>query len=183
MAAQTFPAQATGRVSSQTPIEQLFSLSISQLHVRRGEFLWNDQRTPFDFDVNDVSADMKYSFMHDVYEGSLALGKVETRFQNYTPFIWAGAANFQLAKNGVEVSSLRWNSGRSHVVASGQIKDFRHPNIEAAYAGSVDIAEAALIARQSELRAGTVELNGKGSWSPRKIRLRRQGRAEEFRVA
>ena len=163
------PQPRLQRVSSQTPIEQLFSLSIGQLHVRRGEFLWNDQRTPFDFDVNDVSADLKYSFMHDVYDGSLALGKVQTRFQNYTPFTWTGAANFQLGKNGAEVSSLRWNSGRSHLEASGRIKDFRHPNIEAVYTGSVDMAEAALIARQSELRAGTMELNGKGSWSAEKF--------------
>ncbi len=40
------PAPKVKRTSSQTPVEQLFSLSINRLVVRRGELLWNDQRIP-----------------------------------------------------------------------------------------------------------------------------------------
>jgi translocation and assembly module TamB len=159
------PEPKVQRTSNQTPVEQLFALSIHRLEVRKGEFLWNDQRALFDFDVTDVSADMTYSFLRGRYESSLLLGRVETRFQDYAPFAWMAAAHFNLGKNDVEVSSLKWNSEHSHLEASGRIKDFRHPAIEANYTGTVDLAEAANITRQREVRAGFLELSGKGTWS------------------
>ena len=159
------PEPKVPRTSTQTPVEQLFSMSIRQLEVRHGEFLWNDQRTPFDFNVTDVSAGMSYSFLRGRYESSLLLGRVETRYQNYAPFAWMAAAHFNLGKNDVEVSSLKWNSGRSHLEASGHIRDFRQPSIEATFTGAVDLAEAAAITRQHELRAGFLDLSGKGTWS------------------
>jgi translocation and assembly module TamB len=163
------PAPEMQRASTQNPIEQLFALSIGTLAVRHGEFLWNDQRTPFDFDVNDVSADMSYSFLRSRYESSLLLGRVETRFQDHAPFAWMAAAHFNLGKNDIEVSSLKWNSGRSHLEASGRIRDFRQPAVEANYTGTLDLAEAAAITRQSELRAGLLDLSGKGTWSAGKF--------------
>jgi len=157
------------RTSTETPVEQLFALSIGNLEVRRGEFLWNDQRTPFDFDVHDISADMSYSFLRRRYESSLLLGRVETNFQNYSPFAWMAAVHFNLGQNDVEIPSLRWSSERSHVEANGHIRDFTHPTIEANYTGAVDLLEAATILRQRQLRAGVLEVNGKGTWSAAKF--------------
>jgi len=119
------PEPKVQRTSTESPVEQLFALSIGKLEVRRGEFLWNDQRTPFDFDVHEISADMSYSFLRGRYESSLLLGRVETKFQDYTPFAWMAAVHFNLGKNDVEVPSLKWNSGRSHLEANGHIRDFR----------------------------------------------------------
>src|ERR1700724_9018 len=47
------PAPRLKGTSTSTSIEQLFSMSIGQLEVRRGEWLWNDQRTAFEFIAND----------------------------------------------------------------------------------------------------------------------------------
>ena len=163
------PEPKVQRTSTESPVEQLFALSIGKLEVRRGEFLWNDQRTPFDFDVHEISADMSYSFLRGRYESSLLLGRVETKFQDYTPFAWMAAVHFNLGKNDVEVPSLKWNSGRSHLEANGHIRDFRQPTIEATYNGTVDLLEAAAILRQRSLRAGVLELNGKGTWSAAKF--------------
>jgi translocation and assembly module TamB len=163
------PEPKLRRSSTEPPVEQLFALSIGKLEIRHGEFLWNDQRTPFDFDVHDISADMSYSFLRGRYESSLLLGRVETTFQNYAPFAWMAAAHFSLGKNDVEVPSLKWNSGRSHVEASGRVRDFHQPLIEANYSGTVDLSEAATILRQRELHAGVLELNGKGTWSAAKF--------------
>lgn len=163
------PQPKLERSSTQSPVEQLFALSIHRLEIRKGEFLWNDQRTPFDFDLTNASADMTYSFLRGRYESSLLLGRVETKFQNYAPFAWMAAAHFNLGKNDVEVSSLKWNSEYSHLEASGRIKDFRHPVIELHYNGTIDLAEASAITRQQEMRAGFLELNGKGTWSAEKF--------------
>ncbi|HWX93146.1 MAG TPA: translocation/assembly module TamB domain-containing protein [Terriglobales bacterium] len=155
--------------SPQSPVEQLFSLSIRQLEVHRGEFLWNDHQVPFDFNAADVSADMTYSFFRGRYESNLLLGKVDTHFQNYQPFSWMASAHFSLGKNDVEVSSLKWNSGRSRLEASGRVTGFQKPKIEATYTGTVDLAEVAAISKQREIHAGLLDLNGKGTWSAEKI--------------
>jgi translocation and assembly module TamB len=159
------PTPKLQRTSTQSPVEKLFSLSINRLIVRRGELLWNDQRIPFDISVADLSTQMVYSFLRDRYECNLALGKVETRFQDFRPFAWTVAAHFSLAKNDVEVTSLLWNSGHSHVEANGKLSDFRKPTISANYTVNVDLTEAGLIARRVEVKGGTLELSGKGGWS------------------
>ncbi len=163
------PEPKVQRVSTQAPIEQLFALAIGWLEVRRGELLWNEQRTPFDFDVTNVSADMSYSFLHGRYESSLLLGHVETIYQDFTPFAWMAAVHFNLGKNDVEVSSLKWDTGRSHLDARGRIRDFRQPVIEADYTGTVDLAELGAITRRRQLRAGYLDLSGKGNWSAAKF--------------
>ena len=159
------PKPKLRRASTETPVEQLFSFSINELQVRRGEFLWNDQKVPFDFKAGDVSADMAYLFLRGRYDGNLLLGRVETRFQDFRPFTWMTAAHFTLGKNDVEVMSLRWSSSRSQVNASGHVNDFRQPKIDATYAGSLDLADAADISHQKQLKRGVLEISGKGSWT------------------
>jgi translocation and assembly module TamB len=159
------PAPKVQRTSTSSPVEQLFSLSISRLVVHRGELLWNDQRIPFDLNVSDLSAQLVYSLLRDRFESNLLIGKVDTKYRDLRSFTWTAAAHFSLGKNDVEVTSLLWNCGRSHVEGNGKLVDFRQPRIEANYTGNIDLVEAAAIAGQPELRAGTLELNGKGSWS------------------
>jgi len=76
------------KLSTKTSIAQLFSLSIGQLEVRQGEFIWNDQKTPLDFVAHDVTADVTYSLLHRRYNGNVLLGKIDSRFQNYRPVTW-----------------------------------------------------------------------------------------------
>jgi len=163
------PVPKVQRASTKTPVEELFALSIRNLQVRGGNFLWNDQATPFDFDVNNVSTDMTYSFLRGRYESTLNLGRVSSRYRDFQPFSWTAAARFNLSKNEVEVSALKVDTGRSHIDASGRVRDFANPVISADYKGAVDLAELAFITRQKELRAGFVDINGKGTWTAEKF--------------
>ena len=65
------------------------------------------------------------------------------------------------------MKSLKWNSGRSSLQASGRISDFRNPRLDASYEAHFDLAEAAAIARRYELREGVAEFKGSGHWSLR----------------
>ncbi len=108
---------------------------------------------------------MVYSFLRGRYESNLLLGKVDTKFQDFRLFSWTAAVHFSLGKNDVEVTSLLWNSGHSHVEANGRLANFRQPRVDANYTGTIDLLEGAAILRQPEVRAGTLELSGKGTWS------------------
>ena len=154
-----------GHLSSQASIEQLFSLSISNLEIRGGRLLWDEQTIPLDFDARNLALSMDYSFLHARYSGRLLIGMVDTKLLDCRPFAWMASADFSIEHDSAAISSLRWNSGHSNLTADGQIRDLRHPHFQAAYDAHLDLAEAAAVARRSQLRAGVAELKGDGNWS------------------
>src|SRR5947207_12887707 len=154
------------RASGKTPLEELFALSIDNFELRKGEFAWDERRIPLDFTAHDVSADMTYSLLEKKYDGKLLLGKADTNFDGYRPIAWTAEAHFSLAQTSLELKSISATSGRSRLQASGRIDDFSNPKIIANYQASIDLAEAAAVARRPEVRRGILQLEGKGSWSP-----------------
>jgi translocation and assembly module TamB len=151
--------------SASSAVASLFSLSINRLDVRRGEFRWDNQQIPLDFIANDVSADMTYSLLQRRYEGTLRLGKVDTRFKAYRPLAWTAEAKFSLGQNNVEVSFLKATSGRSSLTGSGRVQNFREPKIETSYDAVIDLGEFAAIIRRPEVRSGVLHATGQGYWS------------------
>jgi translocation and assembly module TamB len=153
------------RAAGRTPIEELLALSIESLELRKGEFVWDEHRIPLDFVAHDVSADMTYSLLQKKYDGKLLLGKADANFDGYRPVAWTAEAHFSLAQTSLEVKSLTATSGRSRLQASGRIDDFHNPKIIANYQASIDLAEAAALARRPEVRRGILQLEGEGAWS------------------
>ena len=154
-----------GQFSAKAAIDQLLSLSINRLEVRRGRIIWNDSTIPLDFTARDTSLQMDYSYLHSHYNGRLAVGMVETKLLASRPFAWMGSAEFVLSPDSLVVTSLKWNSGHSSLSASGQIIGFRRPHLHALYDGQLDLNEVASISRIPKVRAGILELKGDGSWS------------------
>jgi translocation and assembly module TamB len=153
------------RNAESAPVEQLFARSIDHLSVRNGELVWGDKEIPLDFDVQDTNLQMNYSFLRGRYESRLAIGKVDTVFDGFRPFAWMTTVEFSLGTTFADIKSLQWNSGRSHLEASGRISDFRNPHLIASYSARVDLSEAAAIARRHDLREGLAEFKGSGNWS------------------
>jgi translocation and assembly module TamB len=151
--------------SGKTPIEKLFGLSIDQLDVRHGELLWDDQAIPVDFTVHDAAVHMEYSYLQRRYQGSVLLGKADTRFEDFRPFAWMASAEFSLGTTYADIKLLKLNSGRSRLETSGRVSDFRRPNLQGTYDAYLDLGEAASISRRRDLREGIVEFKGKGTWS------------------
>jgi translocation and assembly module TamB len=160
-----FPPRSAAPVSNKTLVDRLFALSIDHLELNRGRILWDDQTIPFDFATRDTALQMDYSLLRRRYDGRLRLGTVDTKLKDCRPFAWMTDLQFTLGTNSATVSSLQWNSGRSHLSASGEITDFNHPHLQGSYLAQLDLTEAASIARRRDLRAGTLELKGHGDWS------------------
>ena len=159
------PEPKVPRTTSSAPLETAFSLNINQLSVRHGEFLWNDQKVPFDINAHNFSADMTYSFLRQRFDSHVVLGKVETTLPEVQPFAWTAATHFTLGRRSLTVDSLTWDSERSHVDFRGTVRDFRNPTVQGTYTAKVNLAEAAAILRVPEVRQGSVELDGVGTWS------------------
>jgi translocation and assembly module TamB len=159
------PSPRIRDAATKTPVEQLFAVSIGRLQITGGELIWNNSRVPLALNANQVSAELSYGFLRKRYEGSLNVGKLETRFRDFQPFDSGIAGQFSLAQNLVEVKSLRWISGRSHLEASGRVDDFRDPKFTGTYNGRIDLAEFGPLMGVKELRAGMLEIGGSGSYS------------------
>lgn len=161
-----FPARKTATpFDPGATVEQLFSLSINRLELRHGHLFWDDQTIPLDFAARDTALQMDYSFLSSRYDGRLLLGFVDTKLLDYSPFAWTGSAEFTLNSNSAIVTSLKWNSGHSHLSGNGQITDFRRPHFQGSYDAQLDLTEAASIARRRDLHSGILELKGHGDWS------------------
>src|SRR4051812_22137991 len=151
--------------SGPSPVEELFALSIDHLSVRNGELLWADQKIPLNFDVHNTDVEMDYSFLRGRYESHVSVGKVDTTIQDMRPFSWMTTIDFSLAPTFADVRSLKWNSGRSSIEASGRISDFRDPHLDGSYDMNIHLGELAAIVRHKDLREGTAEFKGNGHWS------------------
>src|SRR5262249_15667723 len=145
--------------------EHLLSVSIARLGVQRGEILYQDQLLPLDFSSNDISANVYYSFLRRRYSGNLAVGKAETIFNGYRPVAWSGRAGFAADRNGIELKSVEANSGATKLQLDGWITNWRAPLVKGNYDLRIDLAQAASVARQRQLKGGTLAVNGVGSWS------------------
>lgn len=154
-----------GATEAREYVDQLFSVNINRLDLRRGELRLNDRKIPLDCSVNDVSADLTYSIFHLRYEGNLLLGKIVTTVQNYRPVAWMMEAHFQITPQAVTIRSLSAHSARSRVEASGRIDNFPDPRVEAKYNVDLNVAEAGAVTRHPEARGGTLMASGTGSWS------------------
>lgn len=164
-----FPPRAAN-IAGRNAVEKLFALSINHFELRHGQIIWENlpgkiQPIPVDFNARDTSAQMDYSFLSRRYDGRLLLGQVDSKLPDCKPFAWMTALEFTLGSNSAVISSLKWNSGHSRFLATGQITDFRHPHLQGPYEAHLDLEEVAAIARRHDLRSGVLDLKGHGDWS------------------
>ena len=153
--------------SNQSPVERLISLSVSQIAVQRGELTWDDRKVPFEFAGRDLALLLNYSLLHRRYEAHVGVGSVRTRWEQYPEFAWGGEASLVLARGHADISSLtlRSSSGKSGFHFAGRLEDFRDPHISGDYRVLLDLGEFAAVTREPQLRKGTAQFAGKGSWS------------------
>ncbi len=147
------------------PVERLFALSVDHIEIRGGQLLWDDRKVPLDLAARDISLQVDYYFLHRRYDGRLLVGVVDTKLIDCRPFAWMTTMEFSLNSNSAVIRSLKWNSGRSHFSAKGEIRDLRHPKLQGEYEAQVDLSEVASIVRRHDLQGGVLELKGEGDWS------------------
>jgi len=147
------------------PVEELFALSVSHIEAQNGEFVWEDQKVPFDFDAKKVALLLNYSLLRRRYEAHLVVGEIATRLQRNPSFSWRLDTSLALARGRADIASLSASSGKSEIHFTGDLLDFHNPKLDVNYKGFADLGEVAAIIRQADLHRGAVQFEGKGSWS------------------
>ncbi len=161
------PAPQARRFYQKAPVERLISLSVSRIEVQRGELLWEERKIPLDFAARDLALLLHFSLLRRQYEAHVVVGSVATRVQQYPTFVWSADASLILARGHADIASLTFASGKSEFHFAGRLQDFHNPQISGDYRGVADLGELASWARQPQIRKGTAQFEGNGSWSLR----------------
>jgi translocation and assembly module TamB len=159
------PVPQARLTSGQGPVEQLISLSVAHIAVQQGELLWEDKKVPFDFAAHDLALLLNYSLLRRQYEARVVAGSVTTRVEQYPSFVWRADASLVLARGHADISSLTVTSGKSEIHFAGRLQDFHNPQVSGDYHGLADLGELSALLRQAQVRKGTAQFEGKGSWS------------------
>jgi translocation and assembly module TamB len=154
--------------SDQGPVERLLSLSVSHIDVQNGEVLWEDKKAPFSFNGRDLGLVLNYSLLRERYEAQVK-ASVDTRWQGHPAFTWTANSSLLLRKGRADINSLELKSGKTELHFSGRLEDFHDPKISGEYHGVADLGEMASILRRPQLRQGTVQFTGKGTWNLREF--------------
>ncbi len=159
------PVPQASLSGSQGPVEQLISLAVSHIEVQGGELLWQDKKVPFEFVARDLALLLNYSLLRRRYEAHVVAGSVATRVQDNPSFVWRADASLVLARGRADIGSLTVASGKSEIHFAGRLQDFHNPQVSGDYHGVADLSELASLTGQAQVRKGTAQFEGKGSWS------------------
>ncbi|MDP9267877.1 MAG: translocation/assembly module TamB domain-containing protein [Acidobacteriota bacterium] len=151
--------------SNKSAVARLFELAIDHAEITEGMLLFNDQRIPFDFSGNQVSAGLSYALLEKRYDGSIHIGQMDATYTNFLPLRSNADAEFSLAPDQAELKGLHWASARSQIEASGRMTNFNDPRIDLSYNVTIDLAEMGHVARRPEMRGGKLVANGQGTYT------------------
>ncbi len=151
--------------SSGDPVQEIFDLAIGRVELRNGTLLLNQEQLPLDFKANDVELQMNFASAESRYDGILHAGKIDGRYQDFRDLPATADAEFSVWRNRAQVRSLKLTSQNSTVDLSGTVDDFNHPKLQLAYGGTIDLAQAAAIARVRTIRSGGAGFSGSGTFT------------------
>jgi translocation and assembly module TamB len=150
--------------STGDPVQELFDLAIGRMELRDGTLLLNQEQLSLDFKANDVELQMNFAPGESRYDGTLHAGKIDGRYQDFRDVPATADAEFSVWRNRAQVRSLKLTSQNSTVDLSGRVDDFNHPKLQLAYGGTIDLGQAAAIARVRTIRGGGASFSGSGTF-------------------
>ena len=152
--------------STSDPVQQLFDLAIGRAELRDGKLQINDRQLPLDFSANDITVETTFDRRDRRYDGTLTLGKINAKYQDYRDLPLAAQSEFSVWPTHAQIKRLALRSQNSHAELSGTINNFNNPETSFDYSATIDLPQAAAIARVSGVRKGTATLDGSGSFAP-----------------
>ncbi len=152
--------QPQPRVASREPLPQtLLSMAIEQTRIQDGWLLVNDRKVPFEMAAGPMHMIMRYMPQQTAYQAMLDTQNITFRLKNSTETHSRLQVSLHLAQDFVRIDSLHLQTGDSHLMATGEVRDFAAPNWKANVWGFVDAREAGAMMGEDELRNGKAQLS------------------------
>ncbi len=105
--------------SASDPVQQLFDLAIGHAELRDGQLQINDRQLPLDFSANDLTVATSFDRRDRRYDGTLSVGKINARYQDYRDLPLAAQSEFSVWPTRAQIKRLTLRSQNSHAELSG----------------------------------------------------------------
>ncbi len=117
---------------------------------------------------------MTYDRLARRYDGSVQVGKMDAKYQDFRDVAARGDLQFSLWHDQAEIKSLKLASEGSSLQLSGKIADFENPQVRLTYGSTIDVAQMGAITRAYQLRGGTIVSTDRAA-TPKLPAMRRLG--------
>jgi translocation and assembly module TamB len=144
--------------------DQLLSLAVKRLEIRRGTARINQRRYNFDADLNQLRADLHFDPRAVAYRGAIALRELKIDSEYHPPALTSLSANLVFAKNRVEFDSFEIVTGDNRISGSAALQDFANPVWKAKLNANVSVSQVASTFGLNQLRTGRATIDGEGTY-------------------
>ncbi|MBM3760503.1 MAG: hypothetical protein FJW36_09685 [Acidobacteria bacterium] len=104
------------KTRGRTILENLVNLHLGKLNITNGEFRWNEQRTPFDFNSTGVLAKLDYLPPSRTYKGSLQTANASYTHDKLPPIAGSLDTAFSINSENILIEQATFKSGKSTIV-------------------------------------------------------------------
>ena len=144
-------------------LEQLMNLSIGRLTLAHSRFFWNDEQLPVDLNAQEVAVLLRPERGRR-YVGSLSSSATTIRSPRWSPPAITFTGQFELSRAGLDVTSLTWQVQGMTGQASFSLRHAPKRAASFSFQADVEVPPLARILQLPELRAGSVRVEGQGSY-------------------
>lgn len=167
------------QTSPQAGLTALMDLSIGRLSLSHSEFFWNDQREAIELNARELAL-----LVHSgggVYGGTVSSSAINIRAPGFTVPPLAFNGRFELSPSRLTVTSLAWQSQGASGGAAFMVLPRPVLHASGSFHVDADLAGLAGILHRTELRAGTLRIEGLGTFEVGNVSAR--GRAQIHQMA
>ena len=162
------PQPKVKQTSKKPVIDEIFDLQVNRSVVQDGVVIVNQRAMPFNASANNVGVTITYIPAAGIrgrerYLGSLHVEDLVAQQGAAAPAHSTLDAQVALARNEVDLQSLRLQSGSSQLSVNGSLMNFSNPSWKLQVKGGVQLEEVEALSDIPGLNRGEVQLNLQGS--------------------
>ena len=151
--------QPRPRVSSTHPLsETLLSMAIGHTRVEDGMVLLNDRKIPWEMAAGPIQVTMQYLAHQSEYQATLDTRNITFQLKNSAEAHSRLRVRLGMGSKLVRIESLDLETGNSHLMASGELRNFSAPAWRVDVHGSIDARQVGAMTGVDGLRSGTAKL-------------------------
>ena len=149
--------QSSGNKSS----TNMWDLAIQHILLDRGAVYYNDQKTPLNADLQDLTFKSNYdNTAGGRYYGTISYRNGQLQYGAYAPLPHDLQADFDARRTGMTLSKVTLKSGNSQVLLNASLDNYSSPKVHADYVIILATGDFRRVLRNPSLPVGVVLVKG-----------------------
>lgn len=158
------------RASNRSAIQTIFDLQVNRAEIRDGVAIVNQRATPFNADVNNLGAIIRYvpaakPNLPEHYSATMHLEDLMLQRAHSERVHSVMDASLRLERNRLVIDSFMLRTGASQLSLDGALVNFVHPKWNLRVKGDLDLAVVQALSGISGINRGEVRIDLQGSGS------------------